>query len=68
MAEEDFFMNGRALSDTSNSDTAEDGLTVLKDKAEELAVQKRAFEPRPNAPMTARRYPAELKRPKSKGL
>ena len=75
MAEEEFFaaevtgaLNGHACSDTSDSKAEEDGLTVLKDKAEELAVYKRAVERRPNAPMTARRYPAECKRPKSMGL
>ena len=75
MAEEEFFaakvtgaLNGNALIDTSDRDTAEDGLTVLKDKAVELAVHKRAFERRPYAPMTARRYAAERKRPKSMGL
>ena len=56
------------LSDSSDSEAEKDGLTVSKDKAEELAVQKRAFERRPHAPMTARRYPAERKRPKSMGL
>ena len=61
-------MNGHTLSDTSDSDTAEDGLTVLKDIAEEMAVHKRAFERRPNAPITARWYAAERKRSKSMGL
>ena len=61
-------MNGHTLSDTSDSDTAEDGLTVLKDITVESAVHKRAFERRPNAAVTARRYTAEGKRPKSMGL
>ena len=61
-------MNGHALSDTSDKDIAEEGLTVLKDKTIEMTVNKRALERRLNAAVTARRYAAERKHPKSMGL
>ena len=75
MAEAEFFaakvtgaLNGHALSDTPDSDTAEEGSTVLKNKTIEMAVNKRALVQRPNAAVTARWYAAERKRPKSMGL
>ena len=47
------------LSDTLDSEAEEDGLTVHNNKAEEMAVQQRALNRRPNEAMSARRYPAE---------